>query len=39
VSWKKAINAIHESHGAAETVTDEEILDAQKILARIKAFR
>ncbi len=38
VSWKKAVNAIHESQGTAETVTDEEILDAQKILARIEGI-
>lgn len=38
VSWKKAVNAIHESHGTAETVTDDEILDAQKILARIEGI-
>ena len=38
VSWKKALNAIHESHGTAETVTDEEILDAQKMLARIEGI-
>lgn len=34
VSWKKAVNAIRESYGTAETVTDDEILDAQKTLAR-----
>ncbi|MDH5690979.1 MAG: threonine synthase [Candidatus Bathyarchaeota archaeon] len=34
VSWKKAIRAIGESKGTAETVTDEEILEAQKMLAR-----
>jgi threonine synthase len=34
VSWKKALNAIRESHGTAETVTDAEILSAQKMLAR-----
>jgi len=34
VSWKKAIRAIRESGGTAETVTDEEILEAQKMLAR-----
>jgi len=34
VSWKKAIRAINESRGTAETVTDEEILEAQKMLAR-----
>jgi threonine synthase len=38
VSWKKAINAIRDSHGTAETVTDEEILDAQKTLARIEGI-
>jgi len=34
VSWKKAMRAIRESEGTAETVTDEEILGAQKMLAR-----
>jgi len=34
VSWKKAIRAIRESGGTAETVADEEILEAQKMLAR-----
>ncbi|MCW4017550.1 MAG: threonine synthase [Candidatus Bathyarchaeota archaeon] len=34
VSWKKAVNAIRNSGGTAETVTDEEILAAQKLLAR-----
>jgi threonine synthase len=38
VSWKKAINAIKESHGTAETVTDAEILDAQKTLARVEGL-
>ena len=38
VSWKKAVNAIRESGGTAETVTDEEILDAQKILARVEGI-
>jgi threonine synthase len=38
VSWKKAVNAIRNSHGTAETVTDEEILDAQKILARVEGI-
>jgi len=38
VSWKKAMNAIHESRGTAETVTDEEILQAQKILARVEGI-
>lgn len=34
VSWKKALRAIRESKGTAETVTDDEILEAQKMLAR-----
>jgi threonine synthase len=38
VSWKKAMNAIRESHGTAETVTDDEILDAQKLLARVEGL-
>jgi threonine synthase len=38
VSWKKAINTINDSHGTAETVTDEEILDAQKLLAKIEGI-
>ncbi len=38
VSWKKAIKAIRDSDGTAETVTDEEILDAQKILARVEGI-
>jgi threonine synthase len=38
VSWKKAVNAIRESHGTAETVTDDEILAAQKMLARVEGI-
>jgi threonine synthase len=38
VSWKKAMNAIRESNGTAETVTDAEILDAQKTLARVEGL-
>lgn len=38
VSWKKALKAIRKSGGTAETVTDEEILDAQKLLARIEGL-
>jgi threonine synthase len=38
VSWKKAVNAIRDSHGAAETVTDEEILVAQKLLAHVEGI-
>ena len=38
VSWKKAVNAIRNSHGTAETVTDTEILDAQKMLAQLEGL-
>jgi threonine synthase len=38
VSWKKAVNAIRNSDGTAETVTDEEILAAQKLLARVEGI-
>jgi threonine synthase len=38
VSWKKAMTAIKESNGTAETVTDEEILSAQKMLARVEGL-
>jgi threonine synthase len=34
LSWKKAMRAIRESKGTAETVTDQEILEAQRMLAR-----
>lgn len=34
VNWKKAVKAIMESGGLAETVSDEEILSAQMLLAR-----
>jgi len=38
VSWKKALRAIRDSGGIAETVTDEEILSAQKTLARTEGL-
>jgi threonine synthase len=38
VSWKKALTAIRESHGTAETVTDTEILDAQRLLAKVEGL-
>ncbi|MGB4363247.1 MAG: threonine synthase [Methanothermobacter tenebrarum] len=34
VSYLKALRAIYESEGLAESVSDEEILEAQKLLAR-----
>lgn len=34
VSYIKAMNAIYDSNGYSETVTDDEILSAQKLLAR-----
>ena len=33
VNWKKALKAMRESKGFAETVSDTEIIEAQKILA------
>jgi threonine synthase len=33
VNWTKVLRAIYESHGTAETVSDGEILEAQKDLA------
>ncbi|MGB9959287.1 MAG: threonine synthase [Candidatus Bathyarchaeales archaeon] len=38
VSWKKALTAIKASGGTAETVTDREILEAQKMLARYEGL-
>jgi len=38
VSWKKAIRAIHASKGSAEIVSDKEILEAQKMLARYEGL-
>jgi threonine synthase len=33
VNWTKVLPAINESHGTAETVSDKEIIDAQRDLA------
>ncbi len=38
VSWKKAVKAIRNSGGTAQTVTDDEILNAQKLLARVEGL-
>ncbi|MEM3754184.1 MAG: threonine synthase [Candidatus Bathyarchaeia archaeon] len=38
VSWKKALRAIKESNGLMETVTDQEIIDAQKLIARLEGI-
>ncbi|HSQ02012.1 MAG TPA: threonine synthase [Methanobacterium sp.] len=38
VSAQKALRAIYDSNGMAETVTDDEILDAQKLLARTEGI-
>jgi threonine synthase len=38
VSAQKALRAIYESNGIAETVTDNEILNAQKLLARTEGI-
>lgn len=37
-SWKKALTAVRISKGLMETVTDEEILEAQKLLARLEGI-
>jgi threonine synthase len=34
VNWKRALNALKESNGTALTVTDDEIIKLQKLLAR-----
>lgn len=38
VSWRKALNAIYSSDGYAETVTDQEILDAQRLMAQTEGI-
>lgn len=38
VSWKKALNAVRESGGLMETVSDREILEAQRLLARLEGL-
>jgi len=38
VSWKKALRAIYDSGGFAETVSDEEILEAQRLLAQTEGI-
>ncbi len=38
VNWKKAVNAIKESNGLVETVSDSEILDAQRLLAQLEGL-
>lgn len=38
VSWRKALRAVKDSGGLMETVSDEEILEAQRILARLEGL-
>jgi threonine synthase len=38
VNWPKVLRAIKESRGTAETVTDHEILEAQKELATLEGI-
>ncbi|MFH0897570.1 MAG: threonine synthase [Candidatus Bathyarchaeota archaeon] len=38
VSWKKALNAVYDSKGLMETVSDNEILEAQKLIARLEGL-
>jgi len=37
-SWKKALRAVRGSKGLVETVTDTEILEAQRLLARLEGI-
>ena len=38
VNWKKAVRAVEESNGLVETVSDKEILEAQKLLAQYEGL-
>ena len=38
VSWKKALNAVYDSKGLMETVTDGEIVEAQRLLAKLEGL-
>jgi threonine synthase len=38
VNWTKVLNAIHESGGSADTVSDKEILEAQRTLAQLEGI-
>jgi threonine synthase len=38
VSWRKALNAVYDSKGLIETVNDEEILEAQRLLAKLEGL-
>lgn len=38
VSWKKALRAVRSSNGFMETVADSQILEAQRLLARLEGI-
>ena len=38
VSWKKALHAVYDSNGLVEAVSDREILEAQKDIARLEGL-
>ncbi len=38
VSWKKALQAVHDSKGLVESVTDREILNAQRDIAQLEGL-
>jgi threonine synthase len=38
VNWKKAVKAVKESNGLVETVSDSEILEAQRMLAQCEGL-
>ncbi|MEM2921655.1 MAG: threonine synthase [Candidatus Bathyarchaeia archaeon] len=37
-SWRKALNAVYNSNGLVETVNDQEILNAQREIARLEGL-
>jgi threonine synthase len=38
VNWKKAVQAVKESNGLVETISDREILEAQRLLAKYEGL-
>jgi len=38
INWKKALKAVYESRGSMIDVSDEEILEAQKLIARAEGL-
>ena len=38
VNWRKALNAVRESGGTVETVSDREIVEAQRLIAKMEGL-